>query len=229
LAAKGEIRLPKAERLGRSKGGVEVVELMPHDTMPIEGRLKDLTPLAVEAVAEKNGLMEIKSYITQYHYLGYDRNIGENIKYIVKDRHGRKLACLTFGSAAWKCEARDAFVGWEKKSREKSLRYVTNNSRFLIFPWVCVPHLASHILSLICRRISGDWESKYGHPLHMLETYVECGRFKGTCYKAANWEHVGKTAGMGRNCKGTAAVLPVKDVYVYPLERRFREILNKNY
>jgi hypothetical protein len=193
---------------------------------PVEEPLSALTPLTVEVVSEKYSLMEFKSYIEQYHYLGYDRNIGENIKYFVYDRRGRRLACLMFGSAAWSCEPRDSYIGWDRDGRKAALRYATNNSRFLIFPWVAVPHLASHTLALICRRISSDWAAKYGHPLYVLETYVECGRFKGTCYKAANWKFVGKTAGKGRNCKTWVGELPVKDIYVYPLHKNSFEKLN---
>ena len=199
---------------------------MLHDMTPIEGPLPGLTPLAVEVAAGKYDLMEFKSYIEQHHYLGYDRNIGENIKYFVYDRYGRRLACLMFVSAAWSCEARDAHIGWDRERRKVALRYMTNNSRFLVFPWVTVHCLASHILSLICRRISSDWIAKYGHPVYMLETYVECGRFQGTCYKAANWKCVGKTAGMGRNCRTAYGELPIKDIYVYPLHKRSREKLN---
>jgi hypothetical protein len=199
---------------------------MLHDMTPIKGRLAELMPLAIEMVTEKRSLMEFKSYIEQFHYLGYDRNIGENFKYFVYDRHGRRLACLMFGSAAWSCDQRDRYIGWDRERRKTALRYMTNNSRFLIFPWVVVRGLASHTLSLICRRISSDWVAKYGHPLFCLETYVELGRFRGTCYKAANWKRVGITAGMGRNSKtGTVGEIPLKDVYVYPLHRRFREKL----
>jgi hypothetical protein len=170
--------------------------------------------------------MEFKSYIAQYHYLGYDRSIGENIKYFVYDCAGRRIACLMFGSAAWSCKSRDKFIRWSKNSRNTtSLRYITNNSRFLIFPWVKVPHLASHILSLVSRRISSDWVMKYGHPVYLLETFVERDGFKGTCCKAANWILVGETTGRGRNSESAIGRLPVKDVYLYPLYKRFREKL----
>jgi hypothetical protein len=225
LDAAGKIDLPKRVRNGRLKGGADLVRLMLHDMKPIECKLAEITPLAISAVTDKHDLMEFKSYVEQHHYLGYDRSIGENIKYFVCDRHGRRLACLMFGSAAWKCAPRDGHIGWRRERRESALKYMTNNSRFLIFPWVRVPHLASHILSLVCRRISSDWEAKYGHGLHMLETFVECERFQGTCYKAANWECVGKTTGRGRNSATHVGELPVKDVYVYPLHRRAREKL----
>jgi hypothetical protein len=225
LDTAGKIKLPKAQKMGRSKGGADVVPLMLHDTTAIEGRLSELQPLSLEVVEGKGKLMEFKSYIAQYHYLGYDRSIGENIKYFVRDRQGRTLACLAFGSAAWKCEGRDTFIGWSSARRKEKLRYMTNNSRYLIFPWVKAPHLASHILSLVSRQISKDWMIKYGHPLYMLETFVECERFQGTCYRAANWLHVGKTTGRGRDSKSMEAILPIKDIFVYPLDKRFRELL----
>jgi hypothetical protein len=199
---------------------------MLHDTEAIEAGLSELQPLTLEVIAEKKELMEFKSYVAQYHYLGYERNIGENIKYYVRDRHGRLLACLMYGSAAWKCAGRDSYIGWSSEKRQEKLRYLTNNTRYLILPWVRVRHLASHILSLVSRQISNDWLAKYGHPLYLLETFVESGRFQGTCYKAANWAHVGKTTGRGRDSKSQEAVLPIKEVYVYPLNKRFRELLN---
>ena len=226
LDAAGKIKLPKRLPSGRSKGGADNVALMLHDMSHIEGPLSGLIPLVIDVVCEKYDLAEFKSYIEQYHYLGYDRSIGENIKYFVYDRQGRRLACLMFGSAAWSCEPRDSYIGWDRERRKTALKYATNNSRFLIYPWVTVPHLASHILALICRRISFDWIAKYGHPLYMLETFVECGRFKGICYRAANWKFVGKTAGKGRNCKTRVGELPVKDIYVYPLHKYFLEKLN---
>jgi hypothetical protein len=225
LDAAGKIKLPVRRAHGRTKGGGDMFALMLHDTTPILETLSALQPLTTEVVVGKTNLAEFKSYVSQYRYLGYDRNIGENIKYFVRDKYGRTLSCLTFGSVAWKCEGRDSFVGWGSEARKHSLRYLTNNSRFLIFPWVKVPHLASHILSLVCRRISSDWIAKYGHPLYLLETFVECGRFQGTCYRAANWLHVGKTTGRGRDSKGNKAVLPIKDILVYPLDKHFRNLL----
>jgi hypothetical protein len=226
LDAAGKISLPKRLRNGRLKGGADHVAMMLHDITPIECSLSVLKPLVVEVVKEKHELMEFKSYIEQYHYLGYDRNIGENIKYFVHDCQDRRLACLAFGSAAWRCTPRDKYIGLNAETRKTALRLMTNNSRFLIYPWVKVPHLASHILSLISRRISSDWITKYGHPLYMLETFVECDRFQGTCYKAANWKCVGKTAGMGRNCRTRNGELPIKDIFIYPLHKQFREKLN---
>jgi len=151
--------------------------------------------------------------------------VGENMKYVVRSRSGAILACLLFGSAAWKSRNRDAYIGWEQEQRRGRLSMLTNNVRFLIMPWVHVPHLASHILSLVARRICADWEAKYGHGLAAMETFVERSRFHGTCYKAANWVCVGRTAGRGRNDRQHARALPEKDIYLLPLSRQWQERL----
>jgi hypothetical protein len=120
-------------------------------------------------------------YLVHYHYLGFNRTVGENMKYLVRDRHGRDLACVLFGSAAWKTKPRDHFIGWSDEARARRLLWVTNNTRFLILTSVRVPHLASHLLAGIMRRIRKDWLDKYAHPVHLVETFVERDRFKGTC------------------------------------------------
>ena len=227
LDAAGKITLPKRITNGHKIGGTNRVIHMEHDKTPIEGPLSGITPIVLEVVTKADKLKEFKSYMDQFHYLGCGRNIGENIKYFVYGRDGRPLACLTFGSAAWSCEQRDRYIGWSREQRKATLKYMTNNARLLIFPWVRVCNLASHIISTVCRRISSDWMAKYGHPLYLLETFVERGRFRGTCYAAANWKRVGITAGMGRNCKIRFGDLPMKDIYVYPLHKRFREFLNE--
>jgi hypothetical protein len=162
--------------------------------------------------------------LQQHHYLGHRNCVGENLKYLVRDRQGRPLACVLFGSAAWQCQPRDAFIGWRPEARRAGLARLTNNTRFLILPWVRVPHLASHILSRVCRRLSRDWQEKYGHPIELVETFVERERFAGTCYRAAGWQRVGATTGRGRN-GGHAASGSVKEVYVRPLHPDFRQRL----
>jgi hypothetical protein len=135
------------------------------------------------------------------------------------------LSCLLFGSAAWKCAVRDKFIGWDAGTREANVNMITNNTRFLILPWVEVPHLANHVLGKVARRIGGDWQEKYGHPVHLLETFVESDRFRGTCYRASNWIFVGKTIGRSRQDRYTTMKVPVKDIYLYPLSKRFRRTL----
>ena len=197
---------------------------MEHDTRPIVCGLNDLRPLTVTAVETGTALDEFKSIIDQHHYLGYDRTVGENMKYVIRSKDGSILACLLFGSAAWKCRDRDSYIGWKPEQRAARLHMLTNNVRFLIPEWVRVPCLASHALSLVSRRLSSDWEEKYGHPILVLETFVD-GRFRGTCYQAANWVCVGRTAGRGRNDRLHERALPEKDIYLLPLTRRWRQSL----
>ena len=197
-----------------------------HRTEPIEGALKDLTPLQITRVV--NGSEQDRLFrclLSGYHYLGFANTAGENMKYLVHSRDGRPLACLLFGAAAWKCGARDAWIGWSAPVRERNLHAVANNSRFLVLPWVKVPHLASHLLSRIARRIQADWLAKYAHPLYCLETFVDRSRYRGVCYRAANWHLVGQSAGRGRNDRHHRLSVPAKDIYLYPLSRDFRRRL----
>jgi hypothetical protein len=225
LDATGKIKLPARQTFARINGGADKVVHLDHDTASVNVKLAQLRPLRVSKVNGGTELAQFKSLIDQYHYLGYDRSIGENMKYMVYDCSGRPLACLLFGSAAWSCRVRDKYIGWNKHQRTQGLRNLTNNSRFLILPWITSLHLASHVLSLISRRIADDWQQKYGHPVYCLETFVETERFKGTCYRAANWVKVGATTGRGRSGGHHDAILPVKDVYIYPLKEKFREAL----
>jgi hypothetical protein len=164
-------------------------------------------------------------FLSRYHYLGHRTTVGENMGYLVRDHNNRPLACLLFGSAAWKTAPRDRFIGWDQKRRETNLCSLTNNTRFLILPWVKVSHLASHILSKVSRRICGDWIKKYRHPVYLLETFVDHNRFQGTCYKAANWILTGQTKGRTRNDRNHTIQVSPKDIYVYPLIKDFRRRL----
>jgi len=222
----GKINLPEAQAPSRTSGRSDKINHLDHDKTPISQKLSELCPLRISIVNIGKELAMFKSLLDQFHYLKFDRAIGENMKYMIYSRDGRPLSCLMFGSAAWSCRERDSFIGWDKSGRMRGLSLMTNNSRFLVLPWVNVPHLASHILSLIAKRISSDWELKYGHGLCLLETFVECGRFKGTCYKAANWINVGRTTGRGRDGGHHNAILPQKDVYLYPLVTCFRQALS---
>jgi hypothetical protein len=148
-----------------------------------------------------------------------------NLKYLVLDRRGRPLSCLLFGSAAWKCASRDHWIGWSLCERELHLQQITNNSRFLILPWVQVSSLATHILSGITRRIAQDWRRKYARPLCLLETFVDVSRFEGGCYQAANWICLGQTTGRTRQDRWNRISVPPKRVFVYPLLPGFRREL----
>jgi len=197
-----------------------------HDASPWHSSLDALRPLRVERVTSGSPQGRLFQCLLQrYHYLGQRNCVGENLKYLVSDWHGRPLACLLFGSAAWRCQPRDVCIGWSEHSRSRALRLLTNNTRFLILPWVRVPHLASHLLSVILRRLSGDWQEKYGHPIHLVETFVQRDRFSGTCYRAAGWIPVGRTTGRGRNAPGLAPQGPIKEVFLKPLCADFRQRL----
>lgn len=198
----------------------------PYQKDVIDSNLKTLQPIKIFNVKVGTELCKLFScLLDEYHYLGYKTTVGENMKYLVLDRRDQPLACMLFGSAAWKTAPRDVFIGWSLQTRQKNVNLITNNTRFLILPWVRVPHLASHVLSLISKRIMGDWIKKYNHPVWALETFVDTTRFKGTCYKAANWIHLGKTQGRTRGDRFHDIQVPVKDVYFYPLARDFRQAL----
>ncbi len=223
----GKIKLP-AKQIATG-GAANVIRNMEHDTTSVIGKLPEFRPLCIKNVTSGKELALFKSYIDQYHYLGFNRTIGENMKYMVYSRDGQPLSCLLFGSAAWSCRERDTFIGWSKEGRIRGLSCLTNNTRFLIYPWVRVPYLASHILSLVTKRVSADWQVKYGHPVYCLETFVERDRFRGSSYRAANWVCVGSTTGRGRDGGHKHAVSPIKDIYLYPLVKSFKESLKEGF
>lgn len=200
---------------------------VPHRKDPIDSDLAALRPIKIINVEPGTEHWNLFScLLDENHYLGYKTSVGENVKYLVLDRSDRPLACLLFGSAAWKTAPRDLFIGWSREVRQRNINLITNNTRFLVLPWVKVPHLASHVLSLVSKRIMEDWIQKYNHPVWALETFVDSSRFKGTCYRAANWIHLGKTKGRTRSDRFHDIQVPVKDVYLYPLSRDFRKALH---
>lgn len=195
---------------------------------PIHARLDELTPLQTTIVTARSPDTRLLHHLlSSHHYLGFRTTVGETIGYLVRDRYERVVACSVFGAAAWKTAPRDAFIGWSPELRAKGLSGIANNNRYLILPWVEVPHLASHILGLLTRRIRTDWMTKYRHPISLLETFVDRSRFRGTCYRAANWQCVGQTQGRSRQDQFKTMSVPVKDIYLYPLTRDFRRELKQ--
>lgn len=226
LEARGWIRLPPRQRASVNGTRNRTPAQWPHEVTALDAELDALRPLRVAPVAPGSAESGLFQWLLQrHHYLGHRNCVGENLKYLVCARQGRPLACLLFGAAAWRCHPRDAFIGWSDAQRQRQLRLLSNNTRFLILPWVRVRHLASHVLSLITRRLSADWQEKYGHPIHLVETFVERERFAGTCYRAAGWRALGATTGRGRNSRGRAPQGPVKEIYVQALRAHFRQWL----
>jgi hypothetical protein len=212
------IELPPRRQTPTNRMTTRQIVDIAHDTAPIQQPLSALRPLRIIDVHSQPHYEPLFScLLAHYHYLGYTSAVGENMKYLVVDRDNRPLACLLFGSAAWSCNSRDVHIGWSRADREQHLQFITNNTRFLILPWVRVPHLASHVLALVSRRIYQDWLSRYAHPVYVLETFVDQSRFTGTCYRAANWQAVGQTRGRSRNDRRTRLQVGVKSVFVYPL------------
>ena len=226
LERAGHLVLPPRRRLSPNALRNRTPPCVPHDTEPIQERLDALTPLPIAPAAVGTADAQLfNTLVARYHYLGLRNTGGANLKYLVRDRHGRPLACMLFGSAAWKTAARDAFIGWDERARRRHLPLLTNNTRFIILPWVQVEHLASHVLARVLRRLNADWQAKYGYRLQLVETFVERARFRGTCYRAANWIHLGATTGRGRQDRDHTLQVGVKDLFVYPLQPHFREVL----
>jgi len=226
LAQRGWISLPERRGLSPNRHRLAAPPERAWETTPITGTLSDLGALKItEVSSQPEGRAEVRAALAKFHYLGYRAAVGENLHYAVRDGSARLLAVLVFGAAAWKCAVRDQWIGWSPRQREERLGRIANNSRFLILPWARVPHLASWILGGVARRITADWRHKYGHPVELLETFVERERFAGTCYRAANWQTLGATTGRSRQDRSHNLQVPVKEVFVYPLRRHFREEL----
>lgn len=228
LHQRGLIALPPRRQVptNRMRCPSAARENLAWDQSPIESGLAQLGVWTLSEVSSQApDRVWVKAALSQFHYLGFGGAVGENLQYVVRDGQGRLLACVVFGAAAWKCQGRDQFIGWSAQQRQRHLGLIANNTRFLILPWVKVPSLASWILGRISRRLAHDWQVKYGHGLVLLETFVERGRFRGTAYRAANWLAVGATTGRTRQDRHTCIQAPVKDIYLYPLRRDFREVL----
>lgn len=215
LQQRGLIRLPAVRPWRRRPPPVPPA---PPPVLPlVPESLPALRPVQVRPVEPGTALARRwAAYLQQYHYLGL-RVVGENLGYLAQDRHGRDLACLLFGAPAWRCAARDRFLGWSEAQRREGLSRLANNTRFLLLPGVRVPHLASHVLGRVVRRIQTDWRRKYGHGLDWLETFVQGDRFAGTSYRAANWTAVGQTTGRSRQDSQRQLQVPRKTVWLYRL------------
>lgn len=229
LQARGLIQLPPSRRRTARPGARPPArfqpELLPVTATPVDGPLKSVQPLRLELAQDLRSRRHLAGLLAQYHYRGFNGAVGENVQYLARDPHGRELAVMVFGAAAWKVAARDQFIGWSPPQRQARLGFIANQQRFLILPWVRVPHLASHLLGLATRRLSADWQSRYGHPVWLVETFVESERFAGTAYKAAGWLQLGQTTGRTRQDRHRTLQTPRKSVWVRPLHPAFRQRL----
>jgi hypothetical protein len=196
------------------------------DATPVEDRLHNLRPLRFEQVRRTADEPLFSSLMEEHHYLGYEQPVGEHLKYLVWAQ-GRPIACMAWSSAPRHIGSRDRYIGWNQETRRRNIRFIAYNTRFLILPWVRVEHLASHILGRMATRISEDWQQMYGHPIYFLETFVDPERFRGTCYRAANWVLLGQTTGRGKQSNSYVPNRSIKEVLGYPLTKRFRELLTE--
>jgi hypothetical protein len=208
------------------------------DKTPIEDRLRTLQPLEFEQVRRTAQESLFNSLMEEHHYLGYEQPVGEHLKYLVWAQPpqrrgpvagdpgaGRPIACLAWSSAPRHLGSRDRYIGWNAAARRSQIRFIAYNTRFLILPWVRVEHLASHILGRMAAQISADWQQMYGHPIYFLETFIDPERFRGTCYRAANWVLMGRTTGRGKQSNSYVPNRSIKEVLGYPLTKCFRELL----
>jgi hypothetical protein len=225
LERAGHIKLPPRKKtpnnpfVNRKKPPVVSV-----DTSPVAGKIAQLKPFRFIQVRGTNLEKTCNSLIEQYHYLGYTHPVGEQIKYLVYCKN-RPIACFSWSSAPRHIGVRDKHIGWNESLRKKNLGFMAYNSRFLILPWIHIPHLASHLLGEIVKRISKDWETIYNHPVYYLETFVDKSRFKGTCYYAANWQYLGDTTGQGHKSVTKEVINSIKAVLGYPLDKNYKEKL----
>jgi hypothetical protein len=221
LEAEGIIQFPVKKEVKPKKEKNKIVEEF--DTTRLEGSVKDYEPIRIEIVRPGNDLKRWRSYVQQYHMLGYKIVFGSRLHYFVKSGD-TELGCIQFSASAWSLEDRDKWIGWTVEDRKIRLHLIVNNSRFLIFPWVHIKNLASKALSIAINQIQEDWLKEYCYSPVMLETFVDTSFFSGTCYKASNWVYLGETKGTGRT-KSKENIVSRKAIFVYPLQKDFKACL----
>ena len=194
------------------------------DSAPLVARLSEISPMEIRQVRRTPEEALVNGLIAQHHYLGYGHPVGEHLKYLVTAA-GRPIACFCWSSAPRHLGPRDRYIGWSPAARRANVRLLAYQSRFLILPWVRVPHLASHLLGRMSRQLSADWQRLYSHPIYFTETFVDTLRYRGTCYRAANWSELGMTTGRGNNCPTKRPNRSLKQVWGYALVKDFRRRL----
>jgi hypothetical protein len=226
LADEGEIKLPALRgytaKSDRKKNSEATKDISWIDT----SEFTESVPIKLEIVRPGEGLQQWRTYMSTYHRLGDPNVHGSQMRYTIRTEGGRDLGCMLFSASAWSLKPRDEWIGWSAEDRKTKLQLVVNHSRFLIFPWIRVKFLASRSLSMAVRRIQRDWLDDYCYAPVLIETFVDSTLYKGTSYEAANWICLGETQGRGRNDKHTERTLTKKAIFVYPLQRNFRAVLN---
>ena len=223
----GEIQLPEVRFVAHNPFVKrERPQPMLIDTTPVIAPLKELRPVEVQQVRRTGDEPLFNSLIEHHHYLGYAQPVGEHLKYLIWAQ-GRPIACMAWSSAPRHLGSRDSYIGWSMEARKRNIRFIAYNTRFLILPWIQVSHLASHILSRVTTTLSHDWERMYGHPIWFTETFIDPERFRGTCYRAANWVLLGRTTGRGKDDLTHRQNRSIKEVFGLPLKRKFRELLSQ--
>ena len=228
LEEKGFIKLPVRRQDNSKRGAFKVQWSTAADIQPVIcSSLKDLAPIRLRRIESREQRQLWYEYVDRHHYLGYQLPFGAQLRYFIESGATKDiLGCFQFSSPAWKMGPRDRWIGWSDEQRKRNLQKIVNNSRFLLLPWVQVKNLASAALGLAAKVVADDWQGVYGCRPVLMETLVDGERFKGTCYKAANWVHMGKTTGRGRmDRENKRQGLAVKEIYVYPLCCRFRQEL----
>jgi hypothetical protein len=190
----------------------------------VESALAAVRPVRLERVESREETALCNGFVERYHFLGYKRPFGCSLRYFITSSRGR-LGCLLVASGARALHDRDEWIGWTAQQRLSNLPYVINNSRFLLFPWVRVPHLASHVLGLLARQVRADWQSRWSYQPVLLETFVDPSRHRGVCYRAAGWTVLGETTGSGLKLRGHSYRTSKKLIFVRPLADDFRERL----
>ncbi len=226
IQADGLIELPPS-RIGVVRKRAHFPSTCASDAQtPIKQPVHELPRITLQVVSGKATSLLWNEYMARYHYLGYAAMSGSQIRY--NAFAGEQLvACISFCACAWKLKDRERHIGWSEEQRQRNLQLVINNARFLVLPWIESKGLASKILSLAARQLPRDWKHRYGFDPVLLETFVEYERHKGTCYKAANWVNVGRTAGRGKKSTSHKVLIPAKDIWLYPLCKNFSTLLCK--
>ena len=229
LEDRGMIQLP-AKRVQQNHircnlGKQAVIKDKPIAKEPVEGKLKDIKPINLRVVMDKEETVLFNGYLRRYHYLGYSKPFGCFLRYFIEGS-GRILGCLLFSGAAKALKPRDQWIGWSPNERSKNQGFVVNNGRFLIFPWVKIRYLASHVLGKVVRVLATDWQQRWGYQPVLLETFVDPQYFAGTCYQAANFKYLGMTSGLGLRRQGKSYTTNPKKIFVYPLVDNFQQILS---